>query len=166
LRVGARYVLAVPKRFRAEIDLNRRAVESVLSYHTALEKRIDKFLSADGATREKIGVQMQGIQPAHFEHAALDRALATQSLSYIDPKLGFSIARIYNLQQSYSSLTSGVLQSMYLHPPNKDPESFFAALSLYFGDIVLTEPGLLKMYAGIIPRIDSALGNKPGRAIP
>ena len=83
---------------------------------------------------------MKGLQPVWFEHTAWDLALATQSLTYIDRRLAFAIARVYNAQQGYADLTRGVVQSMYLRPPGENVEAFLNAVSIYYDDIVIEEP--------------------------
>ena len=84
--------------------------------------------------------------------------MATQSLNYIDPQLAFAIARVYNSQQTYTDVTHGVLQAIYLRPPNENLDAFFRTLALYLGDIVLNEPHLLTMYDALLPQIDRAVG--------
>jgi hypothetical protein len=74
--------------------------------------------------------------------------MTTQSLAYIEPQLSLPLARIYNAQQNYDGLTRGIVQAMYLHPPNFqifDPafEAFAASVVIYYGDVTLMEPELL-----------------------
>jgi hypothetical protein len=65
---------------------------------------------------------------------------------------------VYNVQHTYAGLTSGITQAMYLQNPSDNLDAFAGALALYYGDISLFEPELLKMYDELIPRIDRALG--------
>jgi len=146
------------RRFREEIAMNRTAVSAVKDYHATMKKTLDAFVSADLKGREKMDVQLRGLQPATFERSAWDLALVTQSLAYIDPQLVFSLSRIYTLQQGYAALSNGILQAMYIRTPDENLSGFFSAVAIYYGDIVLYEPKLLELYDEVMPRIDRALG--------
>ena len=113
------------QRFRTEISTNRKAVDRVKDYHVSMKKRIDAYLAADAKTRPTIVVRLQGVQPVFFERTAWDLALATQSLAYIDPQLAFALSRIYGTQRTYSDLTGGMMQAMYLRPPTSDLDGLF-----------------------------------------
>lgn len=150
------------RRFREEILANRKAVAAVKDYHATTKRSLDAFFAADARTRPTIDVTVRGIQPASFERTAWDLALMTQSLTFVDSSLAFTLSRIYTMQQGYADLSRGILQAMYLLPPmSENPAAFFAALSIYYGDIVLYEPKLLEMYDEILPQIDRALGESP-----
>jgi hypothetical protein len=146
------------RRFRAEIETNRQSVARVKDYHVVTQKGIKQFLAADAKTRPSVDVRVQGIQPVSFEHTAWDLALTTQSLAYIESDLAFALARIYSLQQGYGELSRGILQAMYIKPAAQDLAGFFQALETYYGDVVLMEPQLMKMYDEILPHLDRALG--------
>jgi hypothetical protein len=133
-------------------------VVRVKDYHVEMQRRIREFLAADAKSRPSHDVNLRGIEPAGFEHTAWDLALTTQSLAYIDSDLAFALARIYNLQQGYAELSRGVLQAMYIKPASQDLEGFFQAVDTYYGDVVLMEPKLMRMYDEILPRLDRALG--------
>jgi hypothetical protein len=47
---------------------------------------------------------------------------------------------------------------MYLRPPSENLEAFLRALAIYYDDVVLIEPELLKRYDELLPRINRALG--------
>ena len=49
-----------------------------------------------------------------------------------------------------------------MRPPGENLEASFRAVAIYYGDVVLMEPGLLRMYDDLLPRIDRALG-EPSR---
>jgi hypothetical protein len=144
-------------RFRSEIVANRAAVSRVKDYHVTMKKGIDAYLAADDKARTTLSVRLQGIQPALFEHTAWDLALATQSLAYLDSDLAYDLSRIYGSQQTYSTLTAGILQAMYLRPPTSDLRPFLEALSVYYGDVVAMEPALLRLYDEILPKIERAI---------
>ena len=146
------------RRFREEIAMNRTAVSAVKDYHATMKKTLDAFVSADLKGREKMDVQLRGLQPATFERSAWDLALVTQSLAYIDPQLVFSLSRIYTLQQGYGDLSSGILHAMYIRTPDENLNGFLSAVAIYYGDIVFYEPKLLGLYEEVLPRIDRALG--------
>lgn len=153
------------RRFRSEIETNRKAVADVKDYHVTMKKRLDAFLAADARTRPTIEVRLAGLQPVFFERSAWDLALATQSLVYLDPQLAFPISRIYTVQQEYSDLSRGVLQAMYMRTPEENLTGFLSAVRIYYGDIVLMEPRLLTMYDEVLPQIGRALG-EPSAAKP
>jgi hypothetical protein len=119
------------------------------------------------SARKKLEVPLEGLRPAMFEHTAWDLALATQSLAYIDSGLAFTLARVYNVQQNYAELTRGILQALYSHPPgargSSDPDAFLRAAAVYYGDVVLIEPGLRTGYDQVLPQIHQALGERPGK---
>jgi hypothetical protein len=146
------------RRFQAEIRTNRAKIAELKDYHVEMKDRIDIYLSLDAAKRASFNVGLKGIRPASFEHTAWDLAIATQSLTYVDPPLAFALSRIYGAQQFYAGLTGGMMQAMYLRPPGQDPEAFFQTLTLYYSDIVIHEPGLLAMYDDVLPQLDRAVG--------
>ena len=145
------------RRFRSEIETNRKAVSDVRDYHDATLKRVKTFLSEDPKTRNRAEVRLQGLQPAVFEQTAWDLALTTQSLAYINQDLAFTLSRVYNTQQQYLTLTRGITQAMYLLPIRENFDAFIAATETYFSDIVLMEPRLLEMYDEALQLIDREL---------
>lgn len=149
---------AALRRFRVEIQANRKAVDDVKDYHVTAAKSVDTYFAADAKERAAIGVHLKGVQPAFLERSAWDLALATQSLAYLDPELALALSRIYTSQEQYVELTRGLTQAMYLRPPVDELAPFLAALKIYYGDILLLEPALLTQYDGILPKIDRALG--------
>ena len=146
------------RRFRSEILTNRKAVAAVKDYHITTKKSIDTYLAADPQSRQSRDVSVKGLQPVYFEHSAWDLTLATQSLVYIDSQLAFAISRIYTTQANYADLTRGIMQALYLRPPNENLAAFLSAVAIYYGDIVYFEPQLLHMYDETLPQIDRALG--------
>jgi len=141
--------------FRAEILANREKVTSVKDYHLALLGSLREYLAADAATRPRVAVRVQGIQPVFFEQTAWDLAMGTQSLAQIDQDIATSLSRIYGLQRTYLDQTRGILQAMYLRPLSEN----YNGLAAYYGDVVLWEPALIRMYDEVLPRIDRTLGN-------
>jgi uncharacterized protein YjeT (DUF2065 family) len=147
------------RRFRTEIHRNQTAVGAVKDYHATTRKDIDAYLATALAARHRDDLRINGIKPVFFEHSAWDLAMATQSLNYLDSQLAFAIARVYNRQQAYAELTHDIMQTMYLRPPNEDLDPFLRSLSVYYGDVVLMEPELVRMYDDLLPQIDRALGD-------
>jgi tetratricopeptide (TPR) repeat protein len=149
------------RRFRSEILTNRKAVAAVKDYHITTKKSIDTYLAADPKSRQSGDVSVKGLQPVYFEHSAWDLTLATQSLVYIDSQLAFAISRIYTTQANYADLTRGIMQALYLRPPNENLAAFLSAVAIYYADIVIFEPQLQGMYDEALAQIDRALGESP-----
>jgi hypothetical protein len=150
------------RRFRAEIVENRKAVADVIDYHVTVRKELQSALEKGPERTSRGDIHFHGIRPANFDRSAWDLAIATQSLAYIDPDLALSLANVYNVQQTLTELTHGVTQAMYVTPPITDTSSmaFFGSVLVYYSDAVIFEPRLIEMYDAILPRIDSALGEK------
>lgn len=146
-----------PRRFRTEIQANRKAVAAVKDYHAVTLKGLRAYFAADAQARKALSVHIEGLQPAFFEHTAWDLALATQSLAYIDETLAFDFSRIYNAQKMYEGLTSGITQAMYLRTPTDSEDAFMAAVMVYYSDLSGMEPKLLDLYDELLPRLDRAL---------
>ena len=151
------------RRFRAEIETNRKAVSAVLDYHATLLKSLKAYLAADRKTRNTADVHIQGLRFVAFDHTAWDVALATQALTYIDPEVAFDLSRIYNMQEYYSEFTRGMTQAMYLLPFRENFDAFAGAADAYYGDTVYLNPKLIEMYDAILPRIDRQLGDSERR---
>lgn len=148
------------RRFRTEIVTNRDLVAAVVDYHVKTRDAIVRHFGRPPNARASTDVHIEGIQPAFFKRTAWELALATQSLSYVNSDLAFDLSDIYTLQDTYADQTRDILQAIYLEPPSVDPERFLAALSAYYGDIVLWEPRLLRQYTELLPKLDRAIGDK------
>ena len=48
---------------------------------------------------------------------------------------------------------------MYIRPPDEHRDGFLAALAVYYDDVALMEPALLKMYDEVLSRLDRGLNN-------
>ena len=151
------------RRFRTEVVANRKAVNGVREYHENLFKQLNTLKDLPPAKRDAVHIEFNGLRPANFNHAAWDLAVATQSLTYMDPDLAYSLSEIYNVQDQMNGLRSGFTQAMYNAPPalNKNEEAFFGAVLLYYGDMRVFEPRMIVLYDAILPRIDKALGEHP-----
>jgi hypothetical protein len=147
------------RRFQAEIVENRKAIAAVKDYHLDLRKRFHTEFDKPPGQRNAGNVSMQGIRPAPLDHAAWDLAIATQSLSYIDPALSLSLSQLYNTQATVVALGNGLLQSMYVQPPIDDARAttFFGAVMLYYDDMAVYEPKMISLYDEALQQIDKAL---------
>lgn len=98
-----------------------------------------------------------------FERSAWDLALATQSLSYFDPKLAYAISRVYTRQQALQTLENSFLQSV-LGPStfaSEDAAGLARSMEAYLIDVNIQEPDLLKLYTELLPQVD-AVALPPG----
>ena len=153
------------RRFRAEIAANREAVAAVRDYHVTTLASVRAYLDKPNATRNVADVQISGLRWVTFEHSAWDIALATQSLAFLDADIAHSLSRVYSAQQSYTELTRGMAQAMYLLQPEDNFDGFAQSLYAFFGDLTSMEPKLLAMYDELLPRLDRMLGaGAPKRA--
>jgi hypothetical protein len=143
------------RRFKVELENNRVSVANVKDYHVATRLGIIRYL--DPETRKTSNLDVQGIKPANFEHTAWDLAIATQALADIDPSLAFELTRLYGAQETYDGLTEGILDAMYLRPPEAGWVPFLQSLKVYYDDVIGLEPRLLEMYATVLPMLDRAL---------
>ena len=145
------------RRFRTEIIANRKEVAEKFAYHAPLAKKLRVFLAADAKGRQNIDLELHGVQPPSFEHTAWDLALATQSLANINENVAFLLSTVYTYQARVAQLGGGMLQAMYMAPPSGNLEQFLRSVDLYYGDLVLMEPTLLRMYDEALPQVDRAL---------
>jgi hypothetical protein len=139
--------------FRSEIVANREKVMAVKDYHVELLGSLRTYLTADAAARPNIVVRIRGIPPVFFDQTAWDLAMGTQSLAHLDQGVASSLSRIYGLQRTYHEQTRGMMQAVYLRPLGDN----YGGLASYYGDVVLWEPALIRMYDEVLPRIDRAL---------
>ena len=162
-REAARAALA---NFRREVAANQHAVAIVLPYHTALrdtlravERRNARSVDTLFAVFRYDGGGFQGFRPPNLSRTALQLALATQSLSYLPPDLAFGIADAYQQQEVYSGIQQSFMANVFSPAFFRDDNrgSSFAAIKVFLGDAAYQEPALLKRYAALLPRLDSAL---------
>jgi hypothetical protein len=146
------------RRFRAEIAANRDAVTAVRDYHVTTLASVRAYLAKPNATRNVADVRISGLRWVTFEHSAWDIALATQSLAFLDSDIAHALSRIYSAQQSYTELTRGMSQAMYLLPRQDNFDAFAEATDAFFGDLTAMEPKLLAMYDELLPKIDRVSG--------
>jgi len=151
------------ERFRTEIQANRKSVVAVMNYHVVTRQHLVDYLAIDPAKRDVDTLSIQGLQPASFQRASWDLALVNQSLAYIDPELVLALSRVYTEQEAYLVKTAGITQAMYLQPPRANglrfPEPLLAAMTVYYDDLVVVEPALLKLYDQVLSRLDKELGD-------
>jgi len=146
------------RNFVEEVRVNQKAVGEVRAYHDRLAPAIEAFLAADGPKtmdRFQQATDFRGVQPVVFEHTAWDLALATQALSYVEPKLAYAISRVYTQQQTFQLYENNFAQAMF--SPNTfvadDTTALARAMQVYLADVNIQEPRLLKAYEEVLPRI-------------
>lgn len=148
--------------FRAELASNREVVRDRIPYHRRLRDTLAAAFQPAPATLPALfrRIHWEGLRPMRPAHTAWDLALATQALSYVEPRLAFRIAELYQLQAALAEQTNGFAASAFgpaaLAQPT--PVPFMIALQLYLEDVAIyAEPRLLAGYDAVIPHIDSAL---------
>ena len=81
--------------------------------------------------------------------------------------MAYAISRLYTRQQSFQTLENSFMQSAFAPTTFADPSrasGLAISMMAYLGDVNIQEPGLLKLYGLVLPKIDSALGTAPVRA--
>lgn len=157
--------LASLRNFRTEIVTNQAQITGVRSYHQGLARNLQKFTEESGShTLQRFlkDVQFQGMRTVDLEHTAWDLALATQALSYMKPDMAYAISRLYTRQQGFQNLENSFMQSAFTPNTFADTSNTVGltiSMMAYMGDVNLQEPGLLKAYAVMVPKLDSALGD-------
>jgi len=147
------------ERFRSEIVENRKAVDDVRDYHARVLAALKRQLDLPEQKRSGAEIHFQGVRTPSFDHAAWDLAIATQSLALIDPDLALSLSNVYNVQNTVTAESQALIQSMFMTPPVEDRNTtaFMGAVLVYYGDLAIYEPRLMRMYDDVLPRIDKAL---------
>jgi hypothetical protein len=151
---------ATLRYFREEIVTNQKAIEMRRQYHEALRSDIESFLRSDAPKTLQVfypTVHFHGLEPVTFERSAWDLALANQSLSYLAPQLAYAISRVYTRQQALQTLENSFLQSV-VGPStfaSQDVTGLAGSMEAYLIDVNIQEPALLKLYAELLPQIDT-----------
>ena len=99
------------------------------------------------------------MEPVEFERTAWDLALATQSFSYLPPKLAYAISRVYTRQQAFQTLQNGFLQA-FLAPTNfdaPDVTGHATSANMYLLEVNIKEPQLIALYDQLLPQIEAAI---------
>ena len=76
--------------------------------------------------------------------------------------MAYMISRLYTGQQSFQTLENGFMQSAFTPVALADTSNTIGlalSMSAYMADVNIQEPDLLKAYAIVLPKIDSALGD-------
>ena len=147
--------------FQEEIVANRQAIEKVKAYHTDLSREVGAFLQAEGPKtmqRFQSEVHFRGVEPVVFERTSWDLALATQSFSYLPPKLSYAISQVYTRQQAFQTLQNVFLQAV-LAPTafgTQDMTGLATSMNLYLLDVNIQEPQLIALYDQLLPQIQAA----------
>ncbi len=156
------------RNFAGEMRANQAAVQSERDYHEKLARELLAFLaSKEPPTEERFDqtVHLEGVHPITFEHTAWDLALATQALSYVEPELAFDISRVYTRQTAFQTLQGSFLSAAYSPTSfaGDSPKALATAMQVYLGDVNTQEPGILKLYQQILPKVDRALTSSSSR---
>jgi hypothetical protein len=146
------------RRLRAEVVVNRETLLSVKDYRMARHAELEAYFAAPVEARDPKTVKFDGLKPPFFERTAWDFTLANNSLGNIDPNLAFALSRTYYFQNVADELGRGIMNAMYARPPTDEDTNFFAAVHLYYSDLVGIEPGLIATYDELLPALDRALG--------
>jgi len=154
------------RRFRSEFRANRKAVAEVRDRHERKLKDMRAYFAAHRTQLHAHEVDANlpipqpipdtATDPAFFEYAAWDLALATQSLAHMDQDLAFAIAHVYQVQRQIDESTRAITQTMYSF---SDELTWLRGVTTYFGDCTLLEPRLVTIYDDILPRLDRAIGD-------
>lgn len=153
---------ATLRYFREEIIANKQAIEKVRPYHTTLSREVGGFLQTEAPrTMQRFysDVHFRGVEPVEFERTAWDLALATQSFSYLSPKLAYAISRVYTRQQAFQTLQNGFLQAV-LAPTTfgaSDVTGLATSMNMYLLDVNIHEPELITLYDRLLPQIEAAI---------
>jgi len=152
---------ATLRYFHEEIVVNKRAIEKVRPYHAALSSEVGRFLQVEGprtTQRFQAAVHFRGVEPVEFERTAWDLALATQSFSYLPPKLAYAISRVYTRQQAFQTLQIGFLHAVLAPTTFSAPDmtGFATSMDMYLHDVNIQEPQLITLYEQLLPQIEAA----------
>lgn len=152
---------ATLRYFHEEIVTNKQALEKVRPYHAALSREVGSFVQVEGPkTMQNFqsAVHFRGVEPVELERTAWDLALATQSFSYLPPKLAYAISRVYTRQQAFQTLQNGFLQAV-LAPTTfgaADVTGLVTSMDMYLRDVNNQEPQLITLYDQLLPQIEAA----------
>lgn len=145
------------RRLRAELVENRKSLIAVKDYHSTRHTELQAYFAAPAKTRDPATVKFDGLRPPLLERTAWDFTLANDSLVDIDPDLAYALARAYYFHNIVDELGRNVMSAMYARPPTDENTNFFAAVDLYYADLVGLEPGLIATYDELLPALDRAL---------
>ena len=160
-RESARATLA---NLRDELRRNRAEVAGVLPYHRQLAESLLALQGRGTPVRNfselQRAVRWRGFRQLGFGHAAWDLALANQSLGYLDARVAFPLADLYEAQASLARYQDATLFGVVSPAGLRDDAMPATAYTLaaFFSDAAkYQEPALVRAYDQLIPRIDSAL---------
>jgi hypothetical protein len=150
-------------RFQAEVTANKLAVEEVREYHEGLRDRVAAFVRSDAPkTLPTFATQVafQGTKAVSFERTALDLALATGSLGYVDAELAYQISRTYTAQDRLEQLQDGFRQSALSPATFSTPDTLGLGIAMeaFLTDVNIQERQLLANYAVLLAQLDATAG--------
>ena len=152
------------RRFRQEVESNRKAVERVHQKHEEQEKALSAYFAANGPAlmasmldpRQPLPVPVPDVttDSAVFDYSTWDVAVATQSLAYIDPDVVAMISDAQQMQRMIEDDHRIIQQVMYSF---QNQVHWLRGVTGYFGDSALHERLLLERYDKLLPRLDKAI---------
>ncbi len=100
-----------------------------------------------------------------MEHTAWDLALATQSLSYLNPAVAFAISKVYTEQSAFQTLENSFLASAFTPATfsSDNVKGLATAIAFYLADVNVQEPLLLQRYEKVIPEVERAVPRSSSR---
>ena len=171
-REHRRAARATLENFRTEARRNRDEVARLVPYHAAMRDTL-RVVLREGAERPMdeltrrfrygANATFTGIGGVQFSTTAWELALATQALSYVDPKLAFRVAGAYNQQRTFAGIQTAFMQNVFAPaayaPGGERPIA--RALGTYLGDASYQEAELVRQYDRLLPGLDSAIARMP-----
>ena len=88
----------------------------------------------------------------------LGSALATQSFSYLPPKLAYAISRVYTRQQAFQTRKMGSFRRCWLRQLlGLQTTGLATSINMYLVDVNIKEPQLIALYDQLLPQIEAAI---------
>ncbi|HVX39444.1 MAG TPA: hypothetical protein VHB25_07710 [Gemmatimonadaceae bacterium] len=159
--------LASLRNFRQEVAANRDKLLGVRDYHITLAANVNDIANQPTNPTFKEffrKTRYQGMEPVIFDHTAWDLAIATQSLTDIDPALAYAISRVYTFQNYFQRYEDGFMQNILSPASFSDlgnARGVVITMSAYLDDVTGEEASLRTAYDKLLPKLDSALGGPP-----
>lgn len=148
--------------FRTELATNRATLARKHVTHARLHAGFDSVVSGSTIRPRSVAEMMRrvgwdGADPVAFGRAAWDLALANGSLTWVEPKVAFALASVYDEQRYLEELQDRVLGGAMSPTGLDDTAAWGLTLSLhvFFNDAArFIEPALLRRYDVLLPRLD------------
>jgi hypothetical protein len=145
--------------FRHEVETNRKKLAAVAEYHPRLRTVVRAFLGEPGPKTfaDFAGRGVEGFRTVTFRHSAWDLAVATGALAHVDSQLAFTLSDLYADQQRYETIGNQIGSAGYMPTAfTSDFRGLLIAVNVALSDLISMEPGLLKTYDELTPRLEQA----------